>query len=180
MERRNALNISEVDSNLSHEETLQNFGLNVFKVHDGTSFCILKVAARYNPKLAGYIVRESEALKLARDVPGITHLVREYAPSNLHNGAILKEYFEGNELPKNAGSGIENIIRKTVCDLHSLGLVGLELAKKNTVLSLDKQDAKIIDLDSCDVYSECLKTITYDDFTEKKEEDMDDLEILFR
>ena len=180
MEEERTLNINEVDSSLSYEGTLQEGISGVFKVHDGISFRILKVISTCFPSLSKYVEREGEVLELARNVPGITHLVEKYAPNNLHCGAILKEYFGGNELPENASSGVENIIRKTVSDLHSLGIVDLDLANRNIILSLNKQNAKIIDLDSCDVYSRYLETITYDDFMDKKEKDMKDLEYLFR
>jgi serine/threonine protein kinase len=96
---------------------------------------------------------EARALKQAKEkeVPGITHMIKDY-----NNGWILKEYAKGRtfedyenihgELPS---KGLELYLKLIVGKLHKAGIADLDVHPENTVVTEKSIGLKIIDFDGC-------------------------------
>lgn len=150
----------EIDSELLEATRFERGSVDVYKVKRNGAFYILKVAPVSHDWEAKHLASECKALRLAREVDGITHLVREYFPGD--HVAFLKEYADGPDLaelktkPKGAMSDIIVAgLEATIKQLHQAGVGKLDLREENIVISPGLKSAKIIDLGGC-VFSEDL------------------------
>jgi len=168
--------VTKIDPSLTYRRRLRPSALLVYEVEKEGSIYVLKLT---NCEwLIEFIEREREILVRAAEVPGITHLVHNYEDVGDYKRAILKEFFEGEtllELKHKIGDvNLQKRLENTIRDIHSLGVAGLDLCQPNIVLSPDRQDVSLIDLD-CGLFSE---HIGYSEFEKLKSKDRRDLEVL--
>lgn len=144
-----------IDSTLKPERLLKSGSTIVYKVKRVNSHYILKFAHlqpcdRISKLRLKHLKREVKALEIAKDIEGITHLVKNYG--EIRNGdveclAILKEYFEGRSTYEPiTDAGLQKKLRNTVNALHSLGYVDFDIAEDNIIISPDKSDVRMIDM----------------------------------
>ena len=140
---------------------------------EGSKF-ILKTSHAY----LLHVEKERKALQIARDVPGITHLVDQYHNVGGFDIVLLKEYFPGADLRKlNVRIKDVNIQRKleeTVRALHSLGICYLDLDPRNVLLSPDRTEARLFDFGTAIFAKDCARS----DFESTKADDLRKLETL--
>lgn len=144
--------IKGIDVSLDLIEVFSNSSTLVCLVKKENLKYILKLAD-YNSEKSGFdwqfnhIEREKIVLDAARGVNGLTHLIKSY--HNLAN-PILKEFFEGSSLSelgkKISETRLQKKVEGTVRNLHRLNFAGLDLGKRNIVLSPEEEDAQIIDI----------------------------------
>jgi serine/threonine protein kinase len=94
---------------------------------------------------------EIKALKIAKNVKGITHLVETY-----YGEWILKEYVPGRTFynyeenygklpPKRLRPKLSAIVKR----LHKQGIVNLDIHPDNTVITKEGKELTIVDFDGC-------------------------------
>lgn len=160
--------VTEVDPSLSYICDLNPSSVLVYKVARGGSNYVLKVAEYNHEWGLNHIKREGEILALAKDVPGITHMIKEYGVISICGLAILKEYFEGqtlyeSELKFISDIKIQNALERSVRDLHSLGIARFDLDDADIILSPNLDEARIIDL-GCGLFSKSLSSSEFEKF----------------
>ena len=148
--------VREIDPLLSLRRKLVPSTVLVFEVEKEGSVYVLKTSSSCFQWGVEHIKREAEILELAKDIEGITHLVRRYPDSDDYESSILKEFFYGRSLAlfheKVKSSVAQARLEKAVCGLHSLGVMDLDIGPKNIVLSETEDDARIIDLGYGQIY----------------------------
>ena len=166
----------------------QNYGgsVEVYSVEKEGQLYILKWAKKgtKNDKFRRYgenaIRSEARLLERAAGVHGITHLVENYGSVGDYV-AIRKEHFPGASLGmlKQIGRKIEDkgLMKKlcrTVEDLHSLGIVDLEIAPRNVVIHPFQEDLRLIEIASGKVR----ENMSENNFNKYRNQDWKDLENL--
>lgn len=140
------LDIERIDSRLSLAECFTNGRNIIYKVIPNKKFYVLKIADRESWYRVRDMELEKKVLKIAKNVSGITHLVKEYDANELHGGAVLKEYFEGKVHEDYMSKDAKNGLIETVRELHALGVSGIDVKSENVIVSPDGNYAKIVDL----------------------------------
>lgn len=145
------INPSDVDPTLEFVERIRKSSVKVYKVEKEGIFYILKTAHTSDEWGLEHLLMERNILTLAKDIEGITHLVKSY--DELNNGyAMLKEYFEGTSLfdlkEPIANPEIYSQLHRTIESIHSIGIARLDIRPPNVVISPDFTSARIIDLGS--------------------------------
>ncbi len=145
--------VNAIDISLNFKENFNHIRP-VYKVEKNNSFYILKIFNAKKKWENNQLITESKVLKKADKNKGVTHLIRDYG----HVGgyvAILKEFAEGkrlldikNKLNNKNKKRIKTQLEKTIKDLHSKGIVGIEINDTNVIV-LDGLETKIIDLGYC-------------------------------
>lgn len=139
-----------IDPTLAVKRQLKPSSLQVYEVEMEGNKHVLKIAKpqyRWGHK---HIRNERDILQIAHNIPGITHLVRDYGCVN-DNYAILKEYFEGESIhhcSNNRGIVLPcamEMVRDIICRFHSLGFAELDAHPHNVIISPDGRGACIID-----------------------------------
>lgn len=138
--------IHEIDPSLVYQEQFVNEGRYLAKVkreEEGNTDYFLKIGKHFQ--------MERKILMMAQGIQGITHLVDTYLGRPYF--AILKEYAPGKDLRelgiKIFDKGLQDKLKQTVNNLHSRGIVDLDIVDRNIVLSPDGREASIVDLDWC-------------------------------
>lgn len=174
--------VDKIDPNLKFIKRFEKASLLNYKVEHKNSLYVLKIAILHHPyKLTWggkHLYNEKNILKIAKNVEGITHLIKDYGKINKEDlmcRAILKEYFEGNLLYSSKtkiNTSLKTQIIKIVLNLHELGITLGDVQKNNIVISPDKSKVKIIDL-GCGKFK---KSVTKKRFKEVKKRDLKELE----
>src|SRR3989344_9351027 len=166
--------VGEIDPSLGYVRALSDQGY-VIEVESGGIKHVLKTET---PRFKSFIRKEYEVLQIARGVPGINHLVREYRDIAGFDIVLLKEYFPGADLRKlNVRIKDVNIQRKleeTVRALHSLGICYLDLDPRNVLLSPDRTEVRLFDFGTAIFAKDCARS----DFESTKADDLRKLETL--
>ena len=150
--------VDMVDPSLIYRADLDNFSpasALVYPVEKKGAVNVLKAAYDSNVQEYSHVSREKEVLERAGDISGITKLVYDYGKVGKYI-AILKEYFEGDDLEALGVGKLDNKdlwgqLEKTLTELNSLGITNLDLRNQNIVLSLDRTKVKIIDMGTYDL-----------------------------
>lgn len=126
----------------------------IYKVEKNSSFYILKIFNAERKWENNHLTIEARVLKKTDKNNGVTHLIRDYGHVKGYV-AILKEFAEGerlldikNKLNDKNKRRIKAQLKETVRDLHSKGIVGIEINDTNVIV-LDGLKTKIIDLGYC-------------------------------
>jgi len=177
------LYVEKIDSSLSFIEKFPKGRLCVCKVRDEGGFLrVLKIAPT-NERSKFYrecVQKEKQALNVADGIYGVPRLIRDYSRKFFcHGGALLKEYFEGEEFSEKFKNNarIRREIEHIVHDLHLIKIANLDLKPRNIIVSSDGLSAKFIDLDCCDIHNE--KSDSNYSFDKGKEFDKYNLDKLF-
>jgi len=105
-----------------------------------------------------HLRREKEVLEKAVDVEGIIHLVHDYGIVEGYR-AILEEFAEGEALDDRHGESVRSLaieqLKRTVAELHSLGIANIDLHQQNLIVSPDGSMTRIVDLGFCVFESDC-------------------------
>lgn len=146
--------IRKIDPSLTYIRQLKPASLLVFEVEREGSRYVLKTTESDYKYGVDHLDWEAELLGLADGVKGITHLVQKYRHTDGYRNPLLKEFYEGQSIYELYKLGVKiydvNIqtkIENTVRDLHSLGIVGLDLRTTNIIISPDRQDACLVDFE---------------------------------
>lgn len=137
----------EIDSDLEFVEALGfNLGC-VFRVKRNGIDYVLK--AMNSRKDLEYHYAELSALKRAKNVKGITHLIEDYGKVG-DWWAYLVEYAPGKDLRcvdiRNIkGKGLKKQLAKTIASLHLHGVAHRDLVKRNIIISPDYDKITLID-----------------------------------
>jgi len=165
--------VGEIDPSLGYVRALSDQGY-VIEVESGGIKHVLKTET---PRFKSFIRKEYEVLQIARGVPGINHLVREYRDIAGFDLVLLKEFFPGEDLrnlkTKIADTKVQRQLLETVKALHSLGVGCLDILPKNVLLSLDGTQARLFDFDTTILARDCICN-----FEEIKTEDFRRLETM--
>jgi serine/threonine protein kinase len=185
--------IEKIDPSLEYCRRLYPSSLMVYQVTRRNSPFVLKIAdyREYFSDITGedktewrflevvkWIRRERKALRLLKDVSGITHLIKEYkSPDDTHKCPILKEYYDGIALNRFSNERITDSTNQqkmieTIESIHNLGVVSLDIKLENTVVSFDRKDVCIIELGSPIFKTE----VDYSEFEKLRAEDLERLE----
>lgn len=145
------LPISEIDPSLEVVSRLEPSSVLVYKVKKSEDHYVFKTLGINWRWGVTHLEKEQKILRLAEDVPGITHLIRSYNEHGKFKNPFLKEFYEGEGLDKLGikidDTTLQESIEYTVRKLHALGIAGLDLDKpSNIVLSRDRKSACLIDL----------------------------------
>lgn len=145
--------ISQIDSSLKYVKRLFPSSVIVCRVEKAGSIYILKMAKKGRHWGIEHLRREREALKIASEISGITHLIQDYEDLENYANPILKEFYKGTDLlrlgKKIRNTPIQRKLETTVHDLHRAGIADLDLHPRNIVLSPHKKDARIIEIGDC-------------------------------
>ena len=167
----------------------QNYGgsVEVYSVEKEGKLYILKWAkkGKKGNEFSRYgendIRREARLLERASGIQGITHLVEDYGTVEDYV-AIRKEYFPGISLGllKQIGKKIEyrGLMKKlceTVVNLHSRGIVDLEIAPRNVVIGSFQGDIRLIEIASGRI-RENLSKDKFNKYCDQDWQDLKDLE----
>lgn len=176
--------IHKLDSSLQYKGRLQNPAIDVFRVEYKGKDHVLKLTANDLAWGRQHLGRERDILKMAEGVPGITHLVKDYNKEfNFYTQAILKEYFPGENLSVIDKSKISTSAQKkaeeAVHDLHSVGIVDLNLKPSDIIISPNGWDSKIVGFGHCNSYSNNNQYASKQEFDRLKRKDLHRLESLF-
>jgi hypothetical protein len=152
----------------------------VLEVKRGKTLYILKMAYAGCPWGIKHLRNEVEILGLAHDVEGITHLVQQYDDVSWCASPMLKEYYHGEVAnAKIRNPRAQKRLRRTVRDLHALGIANIDVAWKNVVVAPSGDDAKIVDLGIGTVYNRAWGYVPYSTFRKMKAIDLRRLYRLF-
>jgi len=169
--------VKDIDASLRYRKKFPESSVLVYEVEKEGRTYVFKIAKASHEWGINHLKREGEILTLAKDVPGITHLVQTYKDIKNYKNPLLKEFYEGQTLgnldDKIGDADIQGKLENTVRTLHSLGVAKLNLDEvSNIVLSPDKQDVCLIDLGygmlSKDVKSSEFKRLKLSDFDNLK------------
>jgi len=145
--------IYSIDSSLKWKKRLKAGLSLVYQVQKETSLYVLKIVPFYlgpDNWRVNHLRRETTLLEMAKEVEGITHLVKDYGKNPKSKcAAILKEYFEGKSPEKEiTDTTLQQKLQKTVRQLHSLGIADFDICSTNIIISPDKKTAKMVDFGS--------------------------------
>jgi predicted Ser/Thr protein kinase len=143
--------IEKIDPSLEYKRKLWPSRTLVYKVEKGGETYVLKFVRADDEWGVKHLDREREVLALAKDLPGVTHLVQAYKDLDDYKNPLLKEFYVGETLEELGeeikDAGVQKKIEETVRGLHSLGVAELDLNRRcNVVLSPDKKEVCLIDL----------------------------------
>ncbi len=149
------IQIKDIDPLLVEKERFKYSLTNVYKVEKEGSLYVLKVGEGWQ---RSHLIHERKVLSVAREIDGITHLIKTYwIKKSLFRRdiALLKEYFDGSTLgelrlnDRIENSKLQKKLEGIVRELHSIGIADLDLHNGNIVVSSDQQEIKIIELGLC-------------------------------
>ena len=172
-----------VGNEISFEKKLKGSSCLIFLVKDNNSKYILKARAYETMSHKDHdwgkthIEKEVEILNAAKDIKGITHIIRECGISNDHI-AILKEYSEGQTLKKHGKLNnieLKKQLETTINEIHDLGYAYMDIHPKNIIVGYNEEHIKIIDLGSC-IASNEVSSFKFNNF---KKQDFKDLKELY-
>jgi predicted Ser/Thr protein kinase len=172
--------VKEIDSSLTYIRKLEPSSALVYEVKKDGRIYVLKTTRDDCAFGFNQLEQEGEILRLAKGVLGITHLVQTYNDIPGYRNSLLKEFYAGQSLKELGGKLRDKVVRgkleKTVHDLHSLGVVRLDLERtSNIVISSDEQDACIIDLG----YGRLSRDVNSSEFESLKQRDLGILKDIF-
>jgi casein kinase II subunit alpha len=166
--------VNKIDPELTFVRSLYNFG-DVYEVEKNNRHFVLKIFDKNNKKDIEHVLTEKKALDLAKDVNGITHLVKDYGLVENKYLPLLKEYIEGENLSylgkKSLNNNLKNQLKSVLDDLHAAGIAHLDILEKNIVVSSDFSEIKLVDLGCCKFKDE----IVWWDFESYKITDREEL-----
>jgi len=172
--------VNTIDTTLNFKEHFNNIRP-VYKVEKNNLFYILKIFNAEREWEHNHLTTEAKVLKKADKNNGITHLIRNYGHVWGYV-AILKEFADGerlldikSKLNNENKKRIKTQLEKTVRDLHSKGIVGIEINDTNVIV-LDGLKTKIIDLGYCKFESDFKYAYQ---FEVEKDVDRDELNDIF-
>ncbi len=170
--------VEKIDSDLKYIKNLNAPEYNVFQVQKDTSIYVLKFSPLDKRRGVNHILNEKRALKKAKNINGITHLVKDYGIIN-NTIAILKEYADGHNLQYigaiRDGKNLKSQIRKIVYELHNLGMSFIDPSETNIIISHDRSKATLIDLGTC-----IFKEDSVEKFNAWEKEDISHLSDVFK
>ena len=176
------IQIKDIDPLLVEKESFMTSLTSTYKVEKEDSLYILKMGGKWR---RDHLIHERKVLLVAREIDGITHLIKTYWIKNpslfRRDIALLKEYFDGSTLWKSRLDGrieankLQKKLEGIVKELHSIGIADLDLHSGNIVVSPDQQEIKIIDLGQCKYFNIFRGT----KFERYKSRDLRHLESLF-
>lgn len=167
-----------IDPSLAFKRLLSHHSTFVCQV-EKSGFYVLKACYAGSDE-EKYMSRESHILQMAAGVEGITHLIHDYENTGRYR-AILKEYFHGflqNSKERTIKIGdkeLQEFLTRTVGEIHGIGFASLDIRSPNIVISDDRKNARIVDLNTYSAQDE----VEHDEFERKKEYDFSNLKMLF-
>ncbi len=168
--------VKRIDSSLNYVKTLYPNSALVLQVEKEGLMYVLKFPRWGRPKyVENHLKQEVDNLNLAKNVQGITHLIKKYKDRRDYKNIILKEFFEGEpvySVGKINDSKLQIKLRNTIDELHSLGIAKLDIDNQNIVISPDRQDVFLVDLGSGILE----KNMSLSEFRKLKKGDIKDLE----
>lgn len=128
--------------------------VSTYRVEKSGSFYVLKLANKKDTFQVELLKREENLLLKAKDIQGITQLVDAYdfssKPSKSPWGyGILKEYAKGNIISQKefvSDVYLKNQLEDTIHQLHGLGIVNLDVVRRNIVIHPAKECITHIDI----------------------------------